>query len=138
LGGQGPGQGAPGPVAPSHSRRVHPGFAAEPEDVLQRDDGEAGDRRRGLADEVAGEDRKSTRLNSSHGSNSYAVFCSKKKKHVAMLQPLRTGEVRESDLLGPIACARYRAIVSTTTYRKEAEYAAHDPTARAKQTCDAL
>src|SRR5208282_3085526 len=26
------------------------------------------------------EDRKSTRLNSSHGSNSYAVFCSKKKK----------------------------------------------------------
>src|SRR6266542_4103435 len=27
-----------------------------------------------------GRDRKSTRLNSSHGSNSYAVFCLKKKK----------------------------------------------------------
>src|SRR5205809_4732497 len=26
-------------------------------------------------------DRKSTRLNSSHGYNSYAAFCSKKKKH---------------------------------------------------------
>src|SRR5690348_18142066 len=26
-------------------------------------------------------DRKSTRLNSSHPSNSYAVFCSKNKKH---------------------------------------------------------
>src|SRR6266852_9025331 len=28
-----------------------------------------------------GRDRKSTRLNSSHGSNSYAVFCLKKKKN---------------------------------------------------------
>src|SRR5207245_11735392 len=35
-----------------------------------------------LGDLVAGndEDRKSTRLNSSHGSISYAVFCLKKKK----------------------------------------------------------
>src|SRR5205809_6536690 len=30
--------------------------------------------------ELAGEDRKSTRLNSSHGYISYAVFCLKKKK----------------------------------------------------------
>src|SRR3712207_7945037 len=29
-----------------------------------------------------GEDRKSTRLNSSHANISYAVFCLKKKKHV--------------------------------------------------------
>src|SRR6266542_224743 len=29
-----------------------------------------------------GRDRKSTRLNSSHGSISYAVFCLKKKKHI--------------------------------------------------------
>src|SRR5438128_4360401 len=29
-----------------------------------------------------GEDRKSTRLNSSHGSISYAVFCLKKKKRI--------------------------------------------------------
>src|SRR4051812_49945547 len=34
-------------------------------------------------DKVLGlEDRKSTRLNSSHMSISYAVFCLKKKKHV--------------------------------------------------------
>src|SRR3712207_7673494 len=30
--------------------------------------------------EVVGEDRKSTRLNSSHANISYAVFCLKKKK----------------------------------------------------------
>src|SRR5207245_9642640 len=30
---------------------------------------------------VSGTDRKSTRLNSSHGSISYAVFCLKKKKN---------------------------------------------------------
>src|SRR5690625_6711553 len=29
-----------------------------------------------------GQDRKSTRLNSSHVANSYAVFCLKKKKHI--------------------------------------------------------
>src|SRR2546430_9913675 len=42
-------------------------------------------RRRGLAAHsgdavVAGEDRKSTRLNSSHSQISYAVFCLKKKR----------------------------------------------------------
>src|SRR3712207_7732213 len=36
-----------------------------------------GDRQRGSLDE----DRKSTRLNSSHANISYAVFCLKKKKH---------------------------------------------------------
>src|SRR3712207_7076322 len=35
-----------------------------------------------LADKQRGlEDRKSTRLNSSHANNSYAVFCLKKKKY---------------------------------------------------------
>src|SRR5207245_11699630 len=43
-------------------------------------------RRRGVARRQLGSagaelDRKSTRLNSSHGSISYAVFCLKKKKH---------------------------------------------------------
>src|SRR2546429_3309095 len=32
-------------------------------------------------------DRKSTRLNSSHGYNSYAVFCLKKKKHLLSYTP---------------------------------------------------
>src|SRR6266487_6453327 len=34
-------------------------------------------------------DRKSTRLNSSHPSISYAVFCSKKKNHPSSLHPLQ-------------------------------------------------
>src|SRR5947209_10624618 len=34
--------------------------------------------------EVGLEDRKSTRLNSSHANNSYAVFCLKKKKNALM------------------------------------------------------
>src|SRR5689334_24104270 len=38
----------------------------------------------GLAGAVAG-DRKSTRLNSSHSSISYAVFCLKKKKKTQMM-----------------------------------------------------
>src|SRR3712207_7012095 len=33
-----------------------------------------------------GEDRKSTRLNSSHANISYAVFCLKKKKHTTRLR----------------------------------------------------
>src|SRR3712207_8035566 len=33
-----------------------------------------------LADQAVGEDRKSTRLNSSHANISYVVFCLKKKK----------------------------------------------------------
>src|SRR5438128_3353549 len=41
--------------------------------------GEGGDSRGELGDQLLG-DRKSTRLNSSHGSISYAVFCLKKKK----------------------------------------------------------
>src|SRR5687768_18179950 len=37
-------------------------------------------RRYGIEPIIYGEDRKSTRLNSSHGYISYAVFCLKKKK----------------------------------------------------------
>src|SRR5690348_17392967 len=37
------------------------------------------ERARGVRGAVRGEDRKSTRLNSSHPSISYAVFCLKKK-----------------------------------------------------------
>src|SRR5258705_6868186 len=53
-------------------------------------DGAAGGRvGNGHADAVAGIDRKSTRLNSSHLGISYAVFCLKKKKHTSELQSLR-------------------------------------------------
>src|SRR3712207_7777830 len=34
--------------------------------------------------DVVVEDRKSTRLNSSHANISYAVFCLKKKKHIIL------------------------------------------------------
>src|SRR2546422_8209321 len=40
-----------------------------------------------------GLDRKSTRLNSSHGYNSYAVFCLKKKKRVKKRGKKRTAEL---------------------------------------------
>src|SRR2546430_11191829 len=39
------------------------------------------DDRASLEDDVADEDRKSTRLNSSHSQISYAVFCLKKKQN---------------------------------------------------------
>src|SRR4051794_41709468 len=43
--------------------------------------------RMALRDQPAGGDRKSTRLNSSHPSISYAVFCLKKKKKTRTNQP---------------------------------------------------
>src|SRR3712207_7473742 len=38
--------------------------------------------------ELEGQDRKSTRLNSSHANISYAVFCLKKKQNTPQLQHL--------------------------------------------------
>src|SRR2546422_3366643 len=52
------------------NQRHRPGRAAAGQ--LGQEAGQGGGRRRG--------DRKSTRLNSSHGYISYAVFCLKKKK----------------------------------------------------------
>src|SRR5438128_5794301 len=49
----------------------------------QDGDGHSGPQAHRLCDRPSGEvDRKSTRLNSSHGSISYAVFCLKKNKKV--------------------------------------------------------
>src|SRR3989475_2566721 len=39
---------------------------------------------------IADQDRKSTRLNSSHSQISYAVFCLKKKKKQRKINPYRT------------------------------------------------
>src|SRR5687768_17811130 len=39
----------------------------------------------GNSTQVSSEDRKSTRLNSSHGYISYAVFCLKKKKTLTLI-----------------------------------------------------
>src|SRR3712207_7474048 len=78
AGGGGRGAGRGGPVGGGHRRPA--GLRA----------GRGGLRRRGQlppgADPGRGQDRKSTRLNSSHANISYAVFCLKKKKH--FLSPL--------------------------------------------------
>src|SRR3712207_7872533 len=52
---------------------------AERADALEPVDDRLGDARVALDDE----DRKSTRLNSSHANISYAVFCLKKKKPIS-------------------------------------------------------
>src|SRR3712207_6871767 len=44
--------------------------------------------RRGLEDDRGAEDRKSTRLNSSHANISYAVFCLKKNNNTSSLHSI--------------------------------------------------
>src|SRR5687768_17848370 len=43
-------------------------------------------------------DRKSTRLNSSHGYISYAVFCLKKKKRKPYESPIRVNQSKKSSI----------------------------------------
>src|SRR5438067_10646889 len=52
-----------------------------------RDDGAVTSPITELGDPALAQDRKSTRLNSSHVSISYAVFCLKKKKYTYHRQP---------------------------------------------------
>src|SRR5687768_18067755 len=57
-------------------------------------------------DVICAEDRKSTRLNSSHGYISYAVFCLKKKKHLRAANPVTvTGGGGFLCHVGPSVCA---------------------------------
>src|SRR2546422_825948 len=76
---------------------------------------------------VAGVDRKSTRLNSSHGYISYAVFCLKKKKRAnKRLQPrpqsrgLNKKERRESrgphHRLCSVLCVRRRLLCVVSVF----------------------
>src|SRR3712207_8107104 len=53
-------------------------------DAGQRHGGRFRAERVGLAHELLHQDRKSTRLNSSHANISYAVFCLKKKKNTLL------------------------------------------------------
>src|SRR2546430_10967618 len=50
--------------------------------ILRAPDLRPGEKEALVARETGEEDRKSTRLNSSHSQISYAVFCLKKKKHL--------------------------------------------------------
>src|SRR2546429_4256556 len=52
----------------------------------------------------APQDRKSTRLNSSHGYISYAVFCLKKKKHMSSRRSLRFSSHTVSRQLDDTQC----------------------------------
>src|SRR2546429_2434469 len=55
---------------------------------------------------VINSDRKSTRLNSSHGYISYAVFCLKKKRKDNVDLPLVAGDEVARDALHVIAVSR--------------------------------
>src|SRR3712207_8520661 len=65
-------------VPPEHAKRVHPGGGILRAVALE--DGVAVGTWSRRAGEITVEDRKSTRLNSSHANISYAVFCLKKKQ----------------------------------------------------------
>src|SRR3712207_8221127 len=67
-----------GRVEPEAQRAGHP-----------RVDGHARPAHAGEGDEEQDEDRKSTRLNSSHANISYAVFCLKKKKKNQAKRPFK-------------------------------------------------
>src|SRR5438128_7998119 len=59
------------------------------------------------------EDRKSTRLNSSHGSISYAVFCLKKRKSwLTMLDMLGNSSNEPEHTQGDVATAGNLAVLS--------------------------
>ena len=60
------------------------------------------------------------------------------RENVALVQPSVPVEVREGDLLAPLAGRRYSAIVSNPPYLTEAEYAALDPAVRLFEPREAL
>jgi len=59
-------------------------------------------------------------------------------ENAALVQPSVPVEVREGDLLAPLAGERYRAIVSNPPYLTEAEYASLDPAVRLFEPREAL
>src|SRR3712207_7597264 len=70
---------------------VHEGEAADDGEGEEGDADPLGERYRDVAGGDRAEDRKSTRLNSSHANISYAVFCLKKKTrtvHSALVKPV--------------------------------------------------
>src|SRR3712207_6927281 len=64
--------------------------AAGGDDAIGEFHDDRADARRVRLDERPREDRKSTRLNSSHANISYAVFCLKKKNHILLSLALLT------------------------------------------------
>lgn len=60
------------------------------------------------------------------------------RENVALVRPPVPVEVREGDLLAPLAGERYRAIVANPPYLTEAEYQGLDPAVRLFEPRDAL
>jgi release factor glutamine methyltransferase len=60
------------------------------------------------------------------------------RENVALVAPPVPVDVRDGDLLAPLAGARYRAIVSNPPYLTEAEYDALDGSVRGFEPRDAL
>jgi len=60
------------------------------------------------------------------------------RENVELVQPSVPLEVREGDLLAPLAGQRYRAIVSNPPYLTEEEYASLDPAVRLFEPREAL
>src|SRR3712207_8061697 len=67
----------------------HGALAEQQTDELDREGAQDHRRIVGIALEAGREDRKSTRLNSSHANISYAVFCLKKKKYSIVITIVR-------------------------------------------------
>src|SRR3712207_7414246 len=66
---------------PERGRHVAARREGEPAKAQLRDEPSSGEHDDGPQAQGLGQDRKSTRLNSSHANISYAVFCLKKKQH---------------------------------------------------------
>ena len=60
------------------------------------------------------------------------------RENVALVQPRTPVEIREGDLLAPLAGQRFRAIVANPPYLTEAEYAELAPSVREFEPRDAL
>jgi release factor glutamine methyltransferase len=60
------------------------------------------------------------------------------RENVALVRPRTPVEIREGDLLAPLAGARYRAIVANPPYLTEDEYAALPPSVREFEPREAL
>src|SRR3712207_6960906 len=84
-------QGGGGVPAPERQQPAADALRRDPPRRLAGDLGEAPHPRRNV------QDRKSTRLNSSHANISYAVFCLKKKKNITIHHRLRSTQQAYDD-----------------------------------------
>src|SRR3712207_8748573 len=93
----------------AHATRVSPG----PLPPRPRHGGIVIERMGAMADVLqVGQDRKSTRLNSSHANISYAVFCLKKKITKCRASAPQAVDATTSSVAAASRCMRWRLVVS--------------------------